>query len=607
MAKESDYDAQHIKTLSELEHIRQNKGMYIGEASNPNHLLYEVLDNSLDEAHAKHATLIGVFLDTKNNICTLSDNGRGIPIKNNTVHTIATKLFSGGKFGKGKEGSAYGIAAGLHGIGLVAVTALSDWVEITIYRDEKKAFYRFDDGKLTRESVEDYPTEKRPFSTQVSFHPCKKYFEKLEFDLGPIRERLQLASVHISTLKLILMVDDQKEIIACDINKYFKDVLLDNKTQNVTPIFEVKKQVKDEVVHIKFAWDMSCASSPKQTASVNLLAVNEGTHVNRTYAMFRDIFGEYGKKEKLTFQPQDALVGFRVHTSLFLYTPEYTSQTKDKLSTVKQKLDFLYDGLEKQVETIFDTYPQIKTQLLGFFESYRKGLSTSRNIVKGGKNITRYNQQIDSKLKDCTTHSIERSELFITEGSSAAGGLVQCRDPKVHAILALKGKIPNLAGGNKDFLKNKEVVEIVNALGTGISPDFDDESLRYGKIVFATDADADGAHITSLLMVMFLKLVPGLLRDGVIVYRAVMPLYGVMKAGKFYPLYSDSELQTFKTDNPNLKVQRYKGLGEMNPDQLKVCLLDPNTRRLQKIEYPENPSEIFKLMTSAELKRELIE
>jgi len=603
--KEPDYTANDIKTLSELEHIRMNPGMYIGETDKPNHLLYEVLDNALDEANANHAKLIGVFIDNKEHIYTVSDNGRGIPITDNVIPTIATKLFSGGKFSKGGESSAYGIAAGLHGIGLVAVTALSDWVEITVYRDGKRAFYRFEDCKLVKEELNDF-SGTIPFSSQISFKPAAKYFETLDMDVKPIRERLKIASIHIPHLKLILLHDGEKEIINCDINDFFKETLLDNKKVNVTPIFMLKKKIKDEEIVVKFAWDFNTPSSPRHVGSVNLLSVNQGTHINRVYTVFRNVFTAFAKKEKLTFTPQDCLVGFRAMTSVSLYRPEYTSQTKEKLSTSKAKVDHLFEGLEKQLEVTIDKYPNIKTQLLGFFEGYRKGLSTNKSIVKGGQKVSRFNQQIDSKLKDCTTHLVEKSELFITEGASAAGGLVQCRDPKYHALLGLKGKIPNLAGSKKDFLKNKEVVEIINALGTGIEPDFHINSLRYGHIIFATDADADGAHITALLMVMFLKLIPGLIKDQKYIYRAIMPLYGTTVKSKFVPLYTDEELEKFKLNNPNHKIQRYKGLGEMNPDQLKVCLLDKTTRKLEAIQYPEDPTDIFKLMTSAELKRELI-
>ena len=600
------YDDKSIQVLSELDHIRQNKGMYIGETERPNHLLYEVLDNSIDEANAKHASLIGVFIDNKKHTCTISDNGRGIPILGDTVKKIATKLFSGGKFSKGEENSAYGIAVGLHGIGLVAVCALSDYMEFIIYRDDKKAIFRFENAILVKEEITNFPSKDRPFSTQVSFKPTKKYFEKLEFDLDPVRERLRLASIGIPNLKLVLMDGDQKEIINYNIDNYFKDVIMGGETKNVTPIFTIRNKIKDEEILIKFAWDLNSNSTTKTQASVNLLSVNQGTHVNRSLILFRDVFAEYAKKEKLTFQANDCLVSLRCLIMLSMYTPEYSSQTKEKLSTTKTKLDPLFNAMEKQLDKVMEENISVKMQLLGFFENYRKGLSANKNIIKGSKEVTRFNQNIDSKLKDCTAHSIEHSELFITEGSSASGGLVQCRDTRYHAILGLKGKIPNLATGKKDFLKNKEVVEIANCVGCGIEPDYNGEHVRYGKIIIATDADADGSHITSLLMVLFLKLLPKLIQDGTKIYRAIMPLYGAMKSGKFHPFYSENEKELFIRDNPNIKTQRYKGLGEMNPDQLKVCLLDKDTRKLELIQYPEDVQEIFKIMTDAEIKRGLL-
>lgn len=602
------YDKEDILVLEEIEHLRLNPGMYVGSTENPNHLLYEVFDNALDEANAKCATLIAIVINTQKNTCTISDNGRGIPISDDIIPIIATKLFSGGKFKKGETNSAYGIAAGLHGVGLVAVTALSDWVEIIVYRDNQKALYKFVDAKIDKKDISEHPSKNRPFSTQIAFNPSKRFFESIDFDVNPIRERLKLASIHIPHLKLILVIDGKKEIINCNIDQYFKDALLKGKVNsNITPIFPLRKKIKDEEVVIKFAWDMSIASTPKHSGCVNLLSVNQGSHINRTYTVFRNVFEEFAKREKLTFKPQDCFVGLRFHVSMSLYRPEYTSQTKEKLSTSKAKLDHLFKDLEKQLIVMLDKYSQTKTQLLGFFESYRKGLSTNKNIVKGGSKVTRFNQVIDSKLKDCTTHTVENSELFITEGASAAGGLVKCRNPKFHALLGLKGKIPNLAGTKKDFLKNKEVVEIVNSLGTGVIPDFNALALRYGKIIIATDADADGAHITTLLMVLFLKLVPDLLKNESRIYRAIMPLYGATIKGKFLPIFTEEDLAKFKVKFPKIEPHRYKGLGEMNPDQLKYCLLDKNSRRLESVTYPEDPLEIFKIMTDAETKRGLIE
>lgn len=579
--------------------------MYIGDTSHPNHLLYEIFDNSLDEANAGHANVIGVFIDTKKETCVVSDNGRGIPFQNDSIKTLATKLHSGGKFEKGAEGSAYGIAAGLHGIGLVAVTSLSDIVNITVFRDGKRASYTFEDSKLSEEDVTDW-TENRPFGTQVTFKPSKRFFESVKFDIKPILQRMKLASIHINNLKLVLMVDGEKTIIDYDLDKYTKNNLLGEHAKDYTPFLDISTKVKDEELNVRLTWDLTTMSStPKCTGCVNLLSVNEGTHINAVNNIIRNVFKEYAKKEKLTFQPNDCLQGLRVHTHISLYRPEYSSQTKEKLSTSKVKINHLLEGLDTKLKKALDDIPDTKLKLLNHFENYRKKQSLSKKIVTGSKEVSRFNNIIDSKLKDCTSHNVSDSELFITEGVSASGGLVQCRDPKIHAILGLKGKIPNMAYDKKDFLKNKEVVEIINCLGTGMEPHFHKDTLRYGKIIIAVDADEDGKHIATLLMVLFLKLTPELLKDERI-YLSIMPLYGTTEKKIFKPFYSEESMKEYVVKNPNAKIQRYKGLGEMNPDQLFTCLLDPTTRKLETIKYPDDSKAIFELMTSAEKKREII-
>lgn len=599
-----DYTHEDIKVLSEIEHIQKNPSMYIGELKNPNHLVAEGLDNALDEAQANYASLIGIAIDNKNHTCTVSDNGRGIPIENDIIPIIATKLFSGGKFEKGENSAAYKIATGLHGIGLVAITALCDWVKIAVYRDGKRATYHFEGASLKESDVEEHGLDKIPFSTQISFKPNKKFFESLIFDSDQILERLRLASVHIPDLRLIFIVDGQRDVINCDENEYFSETLLDKNQRDTSPIFDIRKSIKDEQLHIKFCWDFMGSVTPRNTGCINLLQVNQGTHINLTSDAIRKVFEELGKKEKMKFIPQDSLIGFRCHTSLLLYNPEYTSQTKEKLTTAKAKLSHLFDDLKDDLRKLFAENPDVCNKLLAYFDSYRRKLDSSRNVIKSSSVVTRYNNLIDSKLIDCSSRSIDRTELFITEGSSASGSLVQCRDPKYHGILGLKGKIPNVAAMTKEVLNNKEIVEIINALGTGIEPDFSIDSLRYGKIIFACDADSDGAHINTLLMVLFLKLVPQLIKSNA-VYRAIMPLYGSVVRSRFYPLYDDQELSTFKREHPSTRIQRYKGLGEMNPEQLKVCLLD-ESRRLRPVTYPDNPEDIFKLMVDANLKRELI-
>jgi len=601
----TEYNHTHIKVLSEIEHIQKNPAMYIGELKNANHLVAEVLDNALDEASAGHASLIGVVIDNVKHTCTISDNGRGIPYENNTIPTIATKLFSGGKFEKGETSQSYKIATGLHGIGLVALTALCETVSIIVYRTGKKASYLFQNSVLKSGDIVDFEGT-APFSTQITFKPDIKFFESITFEPNAIRERLKLASVHINQLQLIYVVNGVKEIINCDADQYFVDTLLDKKkTDDITAIFDIKKKAKDEELHIKFCWDTKGQISNKITGCINLLEVNTGTHINMLQDVVRKVFESIAKKEKLKFLPQDSLVGFRSHISLMLYTPEYTSQTKEKLATSKAKLTHMFEGVKEDFEQLMENNPEMKALLLSFFTTYRRGLDRRGNLVKGGSTVTRYNNIVDSKLLDCISTSVDRTELFITEGSSAAGSLIQCRNPQYHGILGLKGKIPNIASMAKDVLKNKELTEIINAVGTGIEPDCTMSSLRYGKIIAACDADSDGNHITTLLMVMFLKILPQIVKGGHL-YRAIMPLYGCELSGTFYPFYTEEEMKDFKRLHQSAKIQRYKGLGEMNPSQLKICLLD-DCRRIQQIPYPENQEEeIYKLMTDAEMKRLLI-
>jgi len=602
------YTDADITTLSEIEHIRQNAGMYIGLTSNPNHLVYEVLDNALDEANEKHASLILVSIDSKTGICTIADNGRGIPFTNNTIPTIVTKLFSGGKFKKENKDSAYRTAIGLHGVGLVAVAALSDFVEVTVYRDNKKVYYEFVDCKVSKHTIEDFDTAKRPCATCIRFKPTPKYFESSQFDYASLRVRLEVASIQIEHLKLIFVIDDKKEVIKMNSVDYFNtNFYKTSDKQQCTQIFQISKTVGHEDIKIMFGWDMNTYSQPIFSGSMNVLPVGEGTHISRTMLLFQEVFQNIARKEKLAYNISDFKIGFRVYSMMKMHKPKYDAQTKQKLSNTKSELDHLYDGLEVEVEKLLRSNEESFNQIVYFIDSYRKSLNAKKNIIKSsGSLVSRFSQSVDSKLKDCSSTDVTRCELFITEGDSASGGLVQCRDPRFHAILGLKGKIPNLASGKKDFLKNKEIVEIINALGTGADPDFEIGKLRYDKVVISADGDADGSHISSLVVIMLLKIVPDIFNHGK-VYRALMPLHGTMVNGHFLPFYNEADKNAFVAEHPRARVTRYKGLGEMNPNQLKECLINPNVRKLEKILPCIDVDEIFKIMTDAESKRELLD
>ena len=605
--EEPKYDHSSIKKLGDIEHIRKNKGMYIGESNNPNHLIYEIIDNALDEAQGGHATLLGIQIDTKEDSVTIADNGRGIPIDKGTIHLVATSLHTGGKFEKGESG-VYKIASGLHGIGIVAVTALSNRMGIEVYRDGKHAVYEYVNARKMKEEVTDH-TGKTPFSTQVSFIPDKQYFESLKFDIPALRDRLHIACIHTKNLRCILIVDGNKEVIDSTLEQYFQEEILDKtfKVEDSVPVLEFSSKIKDERLTIRFCWDFTASTAKKCSGCVNMLRVNQGTHINRVFDMFRNVLSEEIKKDASCkiLGKDDMLTGLRCYVSLMLYTPEYTSQTKEKLSTNKKNFDALYDIIQTKLTVFLKKNPSYKERLLSFFKAYRRRLSSrAKIVVTNGDGVVRLNTSIDSNLRDCNTHNVSISELFIVEGSSASGTLLQCRDPKIHAILSLRGKILNVASEKRDYLKNKEVLDIINSIGTGIEPDFSFKGLRYGKILLAQDADSDGNHISVLLMTLFLKLVPKLVERGVF-YKAIMPLYGVDVKNTFVPFYTEEDMKAYKDKHRNAHIQRYKGLGEMNPDQLRVCLIDP-TRQLRKITMPKNPKLVFELMMKSDLKRKLV-
>ena len=601
------YSEKDIITLSEVESIRQNPGMFIGSADNPNHLLYEALDNALDEANAGFADLILVSIDNKNSIFTIADNGRGIPFGQNKIVEITTKLFSGGKFKKGETSSSYKAAIGMHGVGLVAVNALSEWMEVLVYRDNKKVFYRFENSKVVSHTEEDFDCTKKPCSTCIKFKPISKYFEDDKIDVKPVRTRLELASVHIDKLRLISIVDGKKEVIKMTMDEYFKkNYFGETDEKNITPMFSFLEQIKGEELRIVFGWDMNKYCPSVTGGCINILPVKEGTHIASALSVFQSVFENIAKKEKLSYNARDFMTGFRMFVSMELYHTDFTSQSKEKFSTSKNKLEFLFKNAEKKIEETLRSNDEMFNKIVYYVDSYRKSLTTKKTIIKNTGTVSRYNTNIDAKLKDCSSTDVAKCELFITEGDSASGGLVQCRNPKYHAILGLRGKVPNLGSKSVNYLSNKEFVEIINALGTGCGRDFDISGIRYGKIIAACDADPDGSHITTLLITAFLRMFPEIIKKGLF-YISILPLYGVRNfEGKFLPFYTEEEMRKFKDEHPNVEISRYKGLGEMMPNQLKEVLLNPNVRRLQQIKSEEDYEPIFKLMTDSESKRNLI-
>lgn len=592
MSKE--YTSKDISVMNEIEHIRLNAGMYIGETSNPVHLIEECLDNALDESIAGHANIIAININTTDNIFCVIDSGRGIPIDKDIAIMIATKMFSGGKF-KGKK-TAYDISSGKHGIGLCAVNALSDKFIIEIYRDNKHAKYVFENSVLKSKKIEDF-TEKKPFSSKIQFAPSKQYFESLIPNIEKLRKRLLIASVEIPNCTFILNYDKDREIIKLSKDDFFKKYCLSDSDSEISSVINITSVENKEKFDVTFAYSFDGPITPKIISSVNLLPVESGgAHLNLFFDMIKEIFTIKGKKLNMKFTPQDCLCGLRVYFSLYLKEPDLSGQIKDKLINRKEYFAKLIFKLKNQLEEYFNKNPEQTTTLLNYFVELRKKSDSKK--VKGENHGKRSSTKL-TKLRDC---SGSHGELFIVEGDSAGGGFIECRDARRHAILPLRGKIPSIVN-TSEILKNTEIKDLIQALGCGIGPDFDISKLRYDKIICTVDPDADGGHIFCLLTIVLAELVPEIIKQGRY-YLAQIPLYSISKGNTFLPIWTEEELTNARNNKDN--VLRIKGTGELNSWQLKICCLDEKTRKLLKVKYTNNLTKIMELFSNVNKKRELL-
>jgi len=592
------YSAKDVRVLQEVEHIQLNPGMYVGETSNPVHLIEEALDNALDEALAGYAKIIAVIIDTKTNVFSVLDNGRGIPISDNTPIVVSSKLFSGAKFQDKK--SAYQISSGLHGVGLVAVNALSEFYKVEIYRNDNHATYDFIKSKLKKTEIKKNGKDKlaMPFSTKIEFKPDKKYFETLSPDIERIRRRLTTASAEMpNDISFVLIVDGEKEVFQLSEAEHFSMNCLTSKGKILARILFAEK--KPEKFTAIFAYEDEGPIGPRVISSVNLLPVdNGGTHVNFFYDLIKEFFIQKAKKYNYKFQPNDVLYKLRVYFMLSLMEPKFSAQTKDKLTNRKTYFDRFISAFKSQLEGHFSQHEDYFKELMETFQEYRAKLDSKK--IKTNGTSTRRAATKFTKLRDCTTRG---GELYIVEGDSAGGSIIQSRDPRIHAILPLKGKsIPNVTT-KKSILENKEVGELIRAIGTGVGPEFNLSNIRYGKIICATDADPDGAHIACLVSMVMAILLPDILKAGMY-YIAQTPLFAIHEARIFKPLWNEKELNKAREKNQN--IQRYKGLGEMNPRQLKISLLDEPTRHLLPVAYSDDMDYLIKLFSSAAEKRKLV-
>jgi len=607
------YDKESIRILEKLEPIRVRPDMFIGDTDNPNHLMYEIIDNSVDELINGFGNKMGIYIDTINNEYTVIDDGRGIPldqIDNEDIPILlATIPFSGGKFNK----TAYRISAGLHGVGMSAVNALSDNFEIEVYRVQKNMYgnklahlkYKFEDGLLVDKKVEKLPRKyNKPYSTRISFKPSKTYFETLLLDADKIKKRLEICSIFTGK-EILFNVDGNQEIIKENLYTHFKNSYIND------PLFDpIVIEYKDgnQSINLVFAYEKNDEPC-KTSASVNLIPVNLGFHISSVEQLFIDIM--FSRKGNRNFIKRDCLVGLKIYFNIFLEETKFASQTKERLTTPKKKLiPIIGEQLKCLIEKTLDKKKLLQV-LLDKFELYRTKLDSKTKVKQLSGNIgVRGIMDEKSKLRDCM--QFKNSELVIIEGDSAGKTCLDARDKKIHAILPLKGKVMNISSNKKleKILKNNELYDIIKTVGIGFKSKTTNTkigNIRYSKIVLCPDPDPDGEHITVLLLNFFMIMLPDVIEQGML-YVADIPLYGLVTKTKFIPCWSREELEEQSILYPGANKRRFKGLGEFNSDQLGPCLFDKNIRKLYKVKPVSEPTkqELINLLVDSSYKRMLL-
>ncbi len=589
--KNKGYKAEQIKVLEGLEAVRKRPAMYIGGTGKDglHHLVYEVVDNSIDECHAGFCTDVIVTIN-KDGSLTVKDNGRGIPTgihptyKKSAVEIALTKLHAGGKF----EKSAYQISGGLHGVGVSCVNALSIKLKAIIKREGKIYQQEYKIGNPLYNLKVIGNCDKNDTGTEITFYPDKEIFSTTEFDYSVLKKRLQeIAFLNPVKIHLSDERNGKKELLHYEggLISFIEHI---NKTKDIIhkPIY-FKKQVGDNIVEVAIQYHDGY--NENIFGFVNTINTTEGgTHISGfKTALTRTVNDYINKKgllktEKLT--GDDAREGVTAIVSLKMMEPQFEGQTKTKLgnSEMKGTVDSMVNiALTEFLEENPTIANKIAQKVVASVKA-RSAAKRARDLVRR-KNAMGGLTGLPGKLADCSSKKIEKTEVYIVEGDSAAGSSKMARDKEFQAILPLKGKILNVEKSNPTrALSSEEIVNLITAIGTGVKENFDIKKLRYNKVIIMTDADVDGQHIMTLLLTFFFRYVPELIESGNI-YVAVSPLYRVRKKKDYY-VYSDEEMKKMVAKlGGNPDVQRFKGLGEMNPQQLWDTTMDPKQRILKKV------------------------
>ncbi|MEZ0180135.1 DNA topoisomerase (ATP-hydrolyzing) subunit B ['Camptotheca acuminata' phytoplasma] len=615
MAIDKTYNADSIQILEGLESVRLRPGMYIGSTSEKGlyHLVWEILDNSIDEALAGFANEI-VLEILDGNVIRISDNGRGIPVdihpksQKSAVETILTTLHAGGKFDK----QNYQISGGLHGVGASVVNALSTWFSVEIHLNNEIYYQKYEKGIPVTPLEKKGHTKKR--GTTITFTPDPTIFQNMEefhYKLDVLKERVQQISFLNKQIKLNI-IDKTVEPIQ-EFNFHYKDGIREyiiHLNKNKKPLNNIFYQrYEEKKISYELAFQYSESYSQNILSFVNNIPTKEGgSHEEGFKIALNRILNKYARdknilKKETSLISEDNLEGILVIISLKYPDPLFEGQTKNKLSNQDVK-QFISRTFGDFLESYLLENPQEAKKIIDKCLIAMK----ARLAAKKAREITRKKISLDllnfnSKLTDCYSKDPKISELYIVEGDSAGGSAKQGRNSKFQAILPLRGKIINVEKSHLDkVLNNNEIVSLIQAIGTGIGKEFNLEKLRYNKIIIMTDADVDGAHIRTLLLTFFFRNLKPLIENGFI-YFAQPPLYKVQKNKKIKYFYNEQEYNEYhkKIEFENKKIfsQRYKGLGEMNPEQLWETTMNPETRTLLKVnlEDIEESEKVFdKLM-----------
>ena len=599
----TEYDASQIQILEGLEAVRVRPGMYIGSISSRglHHLVYEIVDNSVDEALAGFCTEIKVKINEDNSI-TVRDNGRGIPVDiqqkagKPALEVVFTILHAGGKFG----GGGYKTSSGLHGVGASVVNALSTWLDVKVYKEGKIYHMRFEKGKVVENMHVIGECDPGESGTEVSFLPDATIFEETVYDFDILKVRLRETAFLTKALKIVL-IDDRVE--KKEMSFHYEGGI----KEFVTYLNKGKAPIYDEVIYCEgvkenVVVEVAMQHNDTYTEGIytfvnNINTPEGGTHLSGFKNALTKTFNEYARNNKLLKENEDNLSGEDIREGLVaiisvkIQDPQFEGQTKQKLGN-------------SEAQTAVNA---IVSEKLTYFLEQNPGIAKlisdkaitaqrARAAARKARDLTRRKSALDGmslpgKLADCSSKNPEECEIFIVEGDSAGGSAKSARKRDTQAILPLRGKILNVEKARPDKVySNAEIKSMITAFGTGIQEDFDISKLRYNKIIIMTDADVDGAHIDTLMLTFIYRFMPELIKEGH-VYLAQPPLYKLEKNKKVWYAYSDEELDNILKEvgrDQNNKIQRYKGLGEMDAEQLWETTMDPERRVLKKVVLDES-------------------